>query len=158
VIVRPATAADADAMARVHCESYEAAYDRARDPVRTRERWRAMVAEPGVATFAAVDDGEIVGVLSVGPARDESGDGEVYVIYVHPDRWGSSAGQRLIDQAHDELAAGHVEAVLTVLAANARARRFYERNEWALEGLSTEPHFGGEPTEVARYRRKLSGG
>ena len=72
-----------------------------------------------------------------------------------PDAWGSGAGQLLIERAHEVLAERFDEAVLTVLAANPRARRFYERNGWTLDELRTEPHFGGEPTDVARYRKRL---
>jgi RimJ/RimL family protein N-acetyltransferase len=45
--------------------------------------------------------------------------------------------------------------VLSVLADNPRARRFYERNGWELEEIRVEPHFGGVPTEIARYRKSL---
>jgi ribosomal protein S18 acetylase RimI-like enzyme len=98
----------------------------------------------------------VVGILNFGPARDEHGVGELYVLYVQPAHWGSGAGQLLIDLAHSELARRHNEAVLTVLADNPRARRFYERNGWVLDAVQVEPHFGGKPTEVARYRKKLS--
>lgn len=46
---------------------------------------------------------------------------------------------------------------LTVLADNARARRFYERNGWRFETTVIEPHFGGHPTEVTRYVRDFGG-
>jgi len=45
--------------------------------------------------------------------------------------------------------------MLTVLTTNTRARRFYERNGWRLSEVVVEPHFGGRPAEVARYRRAL---
>jgi ribosomal protein S18 acetylase RimI-like enzyme len=153
MIVRRATVADADELARVHCVSFQAAYGRPRDAARTREIWREAFVQPQPRVFAAVEEDTIVGVLSVGPARDESGDGEVYVIYVHPDWWGTQAGQLLIDRAHAVLADEFDDAVLTVLADNPRARRFYERNGWLFDELRAEPHFGGEPTAVARYRR-----
>jgi ribosomal protein S18 acetylase RimI-like enzyme len=156
VIVRRAkTIGDADAMARVHCASFAAAYGRERDPERTQESWRAAIGDPDILQFAAVDDEEIVGVLSVGPARDGTGNGELMVIYVHPNWWGTSAGQLLIERAHDVLAERFEEAVLAVLADNPRARRFYERNGWQLEEIRVEPHFGGTPTEIARYRKSL---
>jgi ribosomal protein S18 acetylase RimI-like enzyme len=107
------------------------------------------------AFVAEADDGSVVGVLSVGESREEDGVGEIYVIYVQPGSWGSSAGQLLIERAHEVLAARHDEAELTVLADDPRARRFYERNGWALDELRSEEHFGGQPTEVARYRREL---
>ena len=69
--------------------------------------------------------------------------------------WGSGAGQQLMDHAHAELAKEYDSAQLTVLTANARARRFYERNGWVEAETVVEPHFGGIPTEVTRYRRAL---
>ena len=65
------------------------------------------------------------------------------------------AAQRLMDIAHEELARDYDHALLTVLTANARARRFYERNGWELVETLVEPHFGGTPTEVSRYRKRF---
>ena len=96
-----------------------------------------------------------MGVLNIGPDRGEASTGEVRVLYVLPEWWGSGAGQRLLERAHRELVTEFDEAMLTVLTANARARRFYERNGWRLTEILVEPHFGGRPTEVARYRRPL---
>jgi RimJ/RimL family protein N-acetyltransferase len=157
VNVRPATIEDAEECARVHVASFEKAYSRQRDLERTIEAWRGIFEMPDFAPFVAEEHGAIVGVLNVGPSREEPGVGELHVIYVLPGAWGSGAGQLLIDQAHEILSARFDEAILTVLAANPRARRFYERNGWMLEEVLTEPHFGGEATEVARYRKRFTG-
>jgi 2-amino-4-hydroxy-6-hydroxymethyldihydropteridine diphosphokinase len=150
----------ADEIARVHTISAEAAYrDHApADPSgleRRRGMWMEILADRANRSFVARDSGRIVGVLNVGPFRGEGATGAVRVLYVLPQWWGSGAGQRLLERAHRELAAEFDEALLTVLAANARARRFYERNGWELVEVLVEPHFGGQPTEVARYRRTL---
>jgi ribosomal protein S18 acetylase RimI-like enzyme len=155
VNVRPARLEDVPEIARVHAASAEAAYGIDDDVGRRADNWRGVFDTPAISPFVAEADGEIVGILSVGPARDESDDGELYVIYVLPDWWGSRAGQLLLDKAHEVLAQRFGEAVLTVLAANPRARRFYERNSWVLERTAVEPHFGGRPTEVALYRKVL---
>ena len=42
-----------------------------------------------------------------------------------------------------------------MLAGNARARRFYERNGWRFVEQVVELHFEGEPTEVCKYHRRL---
>jgi GNAT superfamily N-acetyltransferase len=153
VIVRPATAADTDAMARCHAASADAAYAHIveRDPGLTERRlraWREVLAGKHRAHLAEAD-GNVVGVLNVS-------DDELQVIYVHPDWWGTGVGQRLLDQAHSLLAETCDTAVLTVLAGNARARRFYERNGWLLVSELVEPHFGGVPTAVCRYRRRFA--
>ena len=148
VVVREAKREDAEAMARAHVASAGAAYGRDEDLGRRTRRWREVFDEPDSRPFLAEADGEIVGVLSVGP-------GELYALYVHPDWWGRGVGQALLDKAHAVLAETSGEAELTVLVGNARARRFYERNGWRFVERVVEPHFGGEPTEVCKYRRSL---
>ena len=52
------------------------------------ERWRDRIARPpaGWSTFVAEHDGVVHGFASVGPSRDERGVGELYAIYVEPER------------------------------------------------------------------------
>jgi L-amino acid N-acyltransferase YncA len=78
--VHPATIADAEECARVHAASSEAAYGRPRDRERTLEAWRSSFHNDWMP-FVAEENGAIVGVLSVGPARDEEGVGELYLIW-----------------------------------------------------------------------------
>lgn len=158
--VRPATIVDVPELARVHTESSEAAYAGLAPPdpdglVRRARTWREVVGQSEYEPFVIEHDGVVVGVLNVGPAQHGEDAGELYTIYVHPDYWGSGAGQALLEAAHEALAKRWDEAVLTVLAANPRARRFYERNGWMLEHVQMEPHFGGIPIEVAKYRKRF---
>jgi 2-amino-4-hydroxy-6-hydroxymethyldihydropteridine diphosphokinase len=158
--VRGALSADADGAARAHTASADAAYRgktaiRPNGLARRTRLWQELLAGPEDRAFVAADAGRIVGVLYIGPSEDELGLGAVRVLYVRPAWWGSGAGQALIERAHVELAARYDEAELTVLEANPRARRFYERNGWRLAGTLVERHFGGHPTRVARYRRPL---
>jgi ribosomal protein S18 acetylase RimI-like enzyme len=148
VIVRKAGPEDAEAMGRAHVASASAAYGREEDLERRTRRWREVFTEPESRPYLAEVDREVVGVLSVGPS-------ELYAIYVHPDWWGQGIGQALLDKAHALLAETSDEAELTVLVRNERARRFYERNGWGFVEQSVEPHFGGEPTEVCKYRRRM---
>ena len=158
--VQPATPADADEAAAAHTASANAAY-RGYAPIepdglaRRTGIWREILADPSNRSFVARDAGRIVGVLNIGTFRGDVDRGAVRILYVLPAWWGSGAGQLLLERAHEELAADYDEAVLTVLEANARARRFYERNGWELAEVLVEDHFGGQPTEVARYRRSL---
>jgi 2-amino-4-hydroxy-6-hydroxymethyldihydropteridine diphosphokinase len=158
--VRRAHPEDAEAAARAHTEASEAAYRDIAPPdpdglARRTAAWKESLANPEIQGYIAVDDGRVVGVLNIGSFRGDASMGAVRVLYVIPAWWGSGAGQLLMDLAHDELAKTYDEAELTVLTANPRARRFYERNGWIEAETLVEPHFGGTPTQVTRYLRKL---
>ena len=151
VTVREARREDVEGMARAHTASAAVAYGREDDLERRRLRWGHVLDEPGARPHLAEVDGAVVGVLGVG--RDE-----LHALYVHPDWWGRGVGQALLERAHTLLAETCDEATLTVLVGNARARRFYERNGWRFVERVVEPHFGGEPTEVCKYRRRMPPG
>jgi GNAT superfamily N-acetyltransferase len=158
VVVRPATSDDLPELARVHVASAVAVYgdliQTGSDELERRTRnWTAILADPGCSAFVAECGGEIVGVLNIAPGANGPRAGELELLYVHPDWWGSGAAQLLIEQAHRVLDERFDSGALTVLADNPRARRFYERNGWRFEASRVEPHFGGRPTEVARYAR-----
>lgn len=149
MIVRAAELADLDAMARVHLVSSNTAYGRNDALERRLRSTRDALTQNDLRSFVAEDGGEVVGVLTVGAD-------ELYAIYVHPDHWGGGAGQALLERAHAALAETCDEAVLTCLVGNTRARRFYERNGWVPGEQLTELHFGGEPTEVVKYRKRFA--
>ena len=111
---------------------------------------------PGWTTFVAERDGEIVGFASVGPSRDERGLGELYAIYVDPDSWSQGAGRALVARAEEQLAGEYEEATLWVLAANPRARHFYERAGWLPDGTSKSEERLGVRAEELRYRKTLA--
>ncbi|HEY4219987.1 MAG TPA: GNAT family N-acetyltransferase, partial [Myxococcota bacterium] len=91
-------------------------------------------------------DGEeaIIGFTSFGPARDAdvagaaspNDAGELYAIYVSATRWRSGAGHALFHAACESMRErAYDSAVLWVLDDNPRARAFYERHGWAVDGL-----------------------
>ena len=45
----------------------------------------------------------MVGFVSIGDSRDETGKGELFAIYVLPDAWGSGAGSALMSAALEAL-------------------------------------------------------
>ncbi len=157
-MIRTGEPEDAEAVARVHVETWQAAYAHAlpRDRLlslsveRRAESWRRF------PPFVAEVDGEIVGFVSVGAGRDEGTDGELYAIYVHPDHWGTGVGRALIEFGEERLRElGHEEALLWVLEDNPRARGVYEAAGWSTEG-TTRPIeiFGAEVPEI-RYTKTL---
>jgi GNAT superfamily N-acetyltransferase len=166
VEVRRARPDDADAIAEVHVRTWQAAYEHlfgaerlaGMDPARRAEHWRRWLAG-GELTFVAEADGRVVGFVWVGTSRDDDAEGELYAIYVLPDSWGSGAGPALMGAGVEAMrAAGHRDAILWVLDDNPRARRFYEREGWELDGNRKEQdHLGVRVAEV-RYRLNLESG
>jgi GNAT superfamily N-acetyltransferase len=81
--------------------------------------------------------------------------GEVYALYVIPDWWSTGTGRSLMSCAVATLSdAGYQRAVLWVLEANDRARRFYEKAGWIPDGASNVLAGLGRAVEV-RYSRPL---
>ena len=168
--VRPATAADADAIGRVQVETWRAAYTGlmpdevvAEFDVEARQRmWREVLdrePRPGSAVFVAEEDGSVVGFASVGAWREDDdvvdGIGELFAIYLSPTRWGTGAGRALIERAEASMReSGFVEARLWVLEENERAERFYRAAGWEADGRKVDTFQGAEVAEI-RYRKAL---
>lgn len=161
--VREATVGDALAIETIRVRGWRAAYRHVFPPEELdalpvdETRWRRRIAEPprGWSIVVAEEGGAVVGFAATGPSRDEPGLGELYAIYVDPGRWSAGAGRALIARAEEGLAADYREAALWVLEANDRARRFYERAGWALDGArKAEERLGVRAPEV-RYRKRL---
>jgi ribosomal protein S18 acetylase RimI-like enzyme len=161
--IRRASVSDAADIAAVHVRTWQAAYAHifgserlAQLDVRRRvEGWtRVLAADEPV--FVADDEGRVVAFVSVGACGELEGVGELYAIYALPEAWGSGAGGGLIRAAVEQLSAdGYGEAVLWVLEDNPRARRFYEREGWKLDGGRKEDEFYGVRVAEVRYRISL---
>jgi ribosomal protein S18 acetylase RimI-like enzyme len=167
--LRRATGADAAAVAAMHVRAWQAAYrgiipDSLLDSLDVGARARRYSFDrPGPGdpeTWIAVDGDDVVGMVSVGPGRDEDlpGLGEVWALYVAPDRWRSGAGSALLAKAERLLAdAGFTDAFLWVLEDNAPGRSFYEAAGWDAEGGTKTVDIGGRELVEVRYRRALTG-
>jgi GNAT superfamily N-acetyltransferase len=157
--VRRAAPDDARAIAAVHVQTWRAAYRHALPAdvfdaldVDERERlWQQLLDDDENAVFVSELDAIVTGFVSVGPSREVEGEGEVYAIYLHPDSWGSGAGAVLMQAARTWLAQRFPAAILWVLEDNPRARRFYEREGWSVDGERMDVMRGVEVPEV-RYR------
>lgn len=162
--MRLAEVDDAIAIAEVHVASWHGAY-RGLMPqqlldAHTVERrvpsWREQLASAEVTTWVAQLSGAVVGFASVGPARDADitgSVGELRAIYLTPDAWGTGSGHALHESALATLAASYDEAVLWVLESNARARAFYERHDWHVDGATKQETRGDAVLDEVRYRR-----
>ena len=80
--------------------------------------------------------------------------GQLYAFNLHPIAFGSGLASVLHRAALDALRrAGDEHAYLWVAEQNPRARRFYEREGWALDHATKTEDFGGAPLTEVRYTR-----
>lgn len=160
IVVRPVRDVDAEALGRVHATCWHETYDHlistaaleAVSPRRMAELWTHWASQGEEYRMqAALVDGEIVGFVGSGPARDDDAPRprELYFIYLLDEFHGTGIGQRLFDAAVDE----GEGLYLWVADDNPRAHRFYTRNGFALDGSSqVQPFLGEELTEVRFVR------
>jgi L-amino acid N-acyltransferase YncA len=160
--IRPATPADARAVAEVHRETWADTYTPwipdvmdGYDLERSTENWAGIATQEGSHLVVAEEAGRVLGFAVSGPARGDGvdGAGEVYAIYVRPSLHGKGIGQALMADALRWLAAaGHPECILWVAEPSTRSRRFYEHVGFVLDEGATEPW---RSIMTVRYRRPL---
>jgi len=135
--IRKARPSDAESVARIYVESWRDTYPLVL-PARLLSgmtvegqsaRWRNAIAIAArEAVYVAEDKDRIVGMTSMGRARD-SGlgyDAEIYTLYVDPMLTGRGIGRALLGGAFAALAErGHTRCVIWAHAGNP-ARFFYE--------------------------------
>ncbi len=168
-MIRPATADDAAAIARVQVRGWLHAYSGFVDPERlaaqTVERrepvWRELLRDDAARgrTWVWDQDGSVAAFAAAGPARDADlgpDTGELYALYVDPPAQGAGVGTAMLRRAEGWLAeAGFARAVLWTFEANGQARAFYERFGWRVdEGAPPAPEDWWAP--AVRYRRELA--
>jgi len=159
-LVRRAVPEDAEAIAALHIRSWQFAYrgqlpDQYLDQLgeqrgQRSEFWRTHISTPPTSkneVWVVGTETRVDAFAAIGPAReaDPNVTGELYAIYVDPDRWGQGLGRTLFTHATARLKSlGYSTAILWVLASNARARRFYEITGWSEDGgtkLESRPGF-----------------
>jgi GNAT superfamily N-acetyltransferase len=165
--IRSAEPADARAIAEVHVASWRWAYagDLPQEvldalSVDDRERmWNRAILDAAVTVIVAEEGGRVVGFVSTGPTRDDDapgGTGELFAIYLDEAVAGTGVGAALLERAERDLReAGFNRATLWVLASNDRARRFYERHDWAWDGTTSEHQIECANRPILRFVREL---
>jgi ribosomal protein S18 acetylase RimI-like enzyme len=165
--IRPARVDDAPALGRVHVDSWRTAYCglvpdssvQAFTCEWREESFRQSLASGAEETYLVHVDGEVVGFLTLGAARDPDLDtdrtGEIWGIYISPGYWRKGIGKRLAEEAERILKSrGYEDAVLWVLDGNQQARRFYEAMGFRLDGESKNVDWE-TPLKAVRYRKAL---
>lgn len=164
IIVRAARTDDWYPAADIHVRGWQATYrghmpDAFLDGLtpESHSGWRERLyrnPHPRMRHVVAVDGRTVVGFADVGDSRsdDDAADGEVFAIYVDPDRFGTGVGRRLILGACATLRTlGKKRAELWVLRENERARRFYSAGGWAADGADKTEVFEGRQVVEVRY-------
>jgi GNAT superfamily N-acetyltransferase len=164
--LRPATVGDAEAMVAVTAEGFATYRSFAPEgwappsAAEELERLERLLADPEVWYQVAEHNGEVVGHVGFLPATrsrwgsDDSSLAHFRQLFVATAHWGSGLATRLHTAAIDEATArGFTALRLFTPAAQARARRFYEREGWVLE---RPPDFESAiGLEMVEYRRAL---
>jgi RimJ/RimL family protein N-acetyltransferase len=169
--IRPASLADAAAIARLHLASYQAAYQEflpakffSRLSAEDRKRrWQGSLNDPRRRVLVAEDDDPpgLIGFAEVGPSRDDearTGTGELMALHVMQPRWRQGVGRMLHDGAVATLADQSFQAAtLWVLTANRRARAFYEAMGWYHDGIARQHLVRRIEVAEVRYRIQCRG-
>lgn len=161
--VRRADTQDAGAITNVHIASWRGAYAgvipddvlAALDAAKREPAWLQVLESSESSTWVAIAHQRLIGFASVGPARDEdsdSGDLELYSMYLDPESWGRGVARALMRTIDDEVT-DTVPISLWVLAENERARHFYQRFGFAHDGVERIDEYGGKPLTAVRYVR-----
>lgn len=158
IAMRPATDADAPAVALIWYQGWRDGHlEHVSEDVvsvRTEASFRSRAAQRVADTTVATVDGDIAGFIMVV-------DDEVEQVYVARAGRGSGLAVALLARAEEMVAGnGHEFAWLAVVAGNARARRFYERNGWIDRGpIDYEGATDGGPAVLIparRYEKRVS--
>jgi len=166
--IRAARVDDAEALARVHIDSWRAAYKglvpesylEKLDYEKRAERFHQFLSQPGTDdNFLIEFDREIAGFLTVGASRDgdldQAATGEIWGIYLAQAFWRQGIGTALYRFGEKLLISrGYNQAILWVLEENNQARRFYEAMGFFVDGVERVYDLGA-PLKGVRYCKML---
>jgi GNAT superfamily N-acetyltransferase len=165
--LRPAAPADAERLAAVVAEGFEGYRSIAPpgweppDPHGELDRLREYLASDGVWCLIAEEGNEVAGHVAIMPARihrhapADATMAHFWQLFVRPPWWGTGLATELHTHAIEEATArGFSSMRLFTPAAQARARRFYEREGWTVAGDPSVDLDLGIP--IVEYRRAIS--
>lgn len=158
ITIRRATAADAQAIGAVFDAAVRAGWsylgDVAQTPMFPPDEWDKEVADhapPNVLLVAVDEPSAIVGFVAAHPAE-----GELFLLFVHPEAAGRGIGRRLLDAGHAALRdAGCREAFLYTHEQNERALAVYAAAGYRPDGSVRETDFRGTQLREPRLVKRL---
>lgn len=142
-IIREATQGDCNGIGKVYCDSWRAAYQN----ILPQNYLNSLTVTNCTPDKVSMDDivllkqERVVGICHISEARNLKDKvwGEIVAIYLLPDMWGSGVGSQLLQSAIKKLEyRGFKNICLWVLKDNIRARKFYEKNGFAVSGNECE--------------------
>jgi ribosomal protein S18 acetylase RimI-like enzyme len=164
VLIEPATLTDARRVAEVHVQAWQTAYvgivpDEYLASLSVEKRktmWREAIEKQVPELLVARVGGEVAGWVAFDASRDKdavAGAGEIWALYLDPSHWAAGVGRALLQCARERLVErGFGRISLWVLAANARAIRFYEAGGFTLDPGSAQTfELGGRTLQELRY-------
>lgn len=168
LLIRKATANDAEAIARVYIESWHDTYAAilpkallcAMTPRGQAARWRAAITartRESVLVAESPTHG-VIGMASYGPSRDRvlGFEGEVYTLYVDPTFYGCGTGRALLGGCFEGLRQRGSASCLIWAHAKNPARFFYEKMGGRVIAERTARMMGDAVPETCFGWRKLT--
>ena len=138
VLIREATVADAEAIARVHVDCWREAYAKILPAEylntlsweKRAEHWHKMFQEEQTPwrVLVAEEEGNIKGFVSIGPARKSNFDigGELYALYTLKQIQGRGVGKKLFEKARNSLALSGIMGMYLWVFKDNPALAFYK--------------------------------
>ncbi len=164
--IRLALPSDASALARIHIDGWQAAYQHIFPPRAFAERtiegrtaeWEDLLAGPldDDRVWVSEQDGRVLAFAYTRPGHDTDIDnpGELKLFYTDPRLKGSGFGLSLFSHAINDLRGRGLQPYLYTLRENAEARAWYEKRGWRPDGAEAPWSDRGEYPGIieVRYR------
>lgn len=165
ITIREATPIDFADVAAMHYPVWRQSWsgvlsDSVLDTLTSPKRWAVLLyprdlSRPGWRMWVAEAGGQLLGMTIFGPDPDDPGQLELDALYISPASQRHGVGGLLLAQALNSDPRGDI--VLWCAEANGVARRFYEKNDFRLDGrtLDWEPVPGVKVPHLGyRLRRR----
>lgn len=117
--------------------------------------WDRLLAEHAPPNLLLVAEDGVSGAAQ-GFVAAHTDDGELFLLFVHPDTTGKGVGRRLLNSAHEALrAAGHRQVWLYTHEKNARAHAVYETAGYRHDGTYRHSEFREVAVRELRMTKAL---